>query len=209
MLQAEVRVLEDLTLQVSGTLAPGLDLAGFRRQLASPLLRLDGLAFPPVDTLADGALRYDATGTIEPDRAAGPLTLTAPAIDGVDAPPPGVTWAGLRRIGDDTVHLARGADLVLRVATSGGGDAAARRQWRLTVAGDSAATFLGGDGAPPDSIILPARYVPAGDTLAARLVWSVSARLEPPPGDYIVLLAGDTRVGWTVIVDDATGGAMR
>jgi len=209
VLQAEVRVLEDLTLRVSGTLAPGLDLAGFRRELSSPHLRLDGFLVPPVDTLADGALRYDATETIDPDGAAGPLTLTAPAIDGVDAQPPSVTWAGLRRIGDDTVHVARGADLVLRVATSDGGDAAARRQWRLTVAGDSGTTLLGGDGEPPDSIILPARYVPAGDTLAARLLWSVSARLDPPPGDYLVLLVGDTRVGWTVIVNEATGGAMR
>lgn len=201
VLQVEVRVLEDGELQLQATLDPGLDSAGFRRRVTDPALRFDGLRFEATDTLAGGALVWNVTTQL--DDSEGPFSFIAPEIAGARAQPPGLTFAGLRFIEPDTVLALPGQDLVLPIATSSGDDSAARRQWRLTVRGDSTLFLIGADGPPPDSILVPARYLPAGDTLDALLLWTVGARVEPPPGDYVALVNGDTRARWTVIVEDS------
>jgi hypothetical protein len=78
------------------------------------------------------------------------------------------------------------------------------RQWFLTIAGDSTTFRLGGDGLPPDTILVPARWIPPGDSLAVRLIFSQSASVTPPPGDYVGIFALDTRLFWTVRMDTAT-----
>jgi hypothetical protein len=124
----------------------------------------------------------------------------APLMRGVVASPPGFSWTGIERVGGDSVDLERGRDLELLVARGGGEGTPVPeiRQWFLSLKGDSSTFGLSADGAPPDTILVPARWIPDGDRIGIRLIFTQSAFLQPPPGDYLGIVTLDTRVYWTV-----------
>jgi hypothetical protein len=171
---------------------------------------LQGRGIGPAAVQTNGSRSYSAQlpGAAPNDV----VTLRAPAVDGVAAPPIELSWTPIRRLGRDTVVLAPGADLHLRVDTAGGRLVPERRfpQWSLGLAASNGASFqIGGSGAPPTDIDVPARWIP-GDgtgTVVATLVVSQSAQTRPPPGDYLAVVSTSQRIGWVVVRPDSLKGS--
>jgi hypothetical protein len=135
---------------------------------------------------------------------ADPILIEAPAVDDVAAPPPVARWFTVRRAGPDTIRLAAGADLVLVLDTAAPAPEPRpdTRQWVLALTGADGTFTIAATGAPPDSILVPARWIPApaDGVVQVRLTDQQSAQLRPPPGDYIALLTMSTRITWTVLI---------
>lgn len=209
--EATLRVLDGSTIEVGARLAPGLDESGIRRTLQREAMRVLGAEIAPDSVLRNGTRVYLATLPVV-GIPADPITLEAPKVEDVGALPPVVRWFGLTRQGPDTVELAPGSDLILTVDSA----AAAAvpppdiRQWTLLLTGAGRAFFsVGSNGVPPDSIVVPARWIPQATdgVITARLTYQQSVQLRPAPGDYVALVLLDTRIQWTV--RSRGGGASR
>jgi hypothetical protein len=202
VLDVRIIVSDSGRVSTDATLLPGLDSEGVRRRLAYDHLEIMGRFLEPDSVRPDGTLRYlgsHETG-ISPVRE--PIVLLAPGVEGVAAPPPAIEWFGLERLGPESVPLTLGEDLILRVAPVAGTSrpTPTTRQWFLTLSSDSGVFRLSSDGFPPDSIVVPPHWVPPGDTVHVRLIFSQSTTLSDPPGDYLGLIAIDTWLFWTVAV---------
>jgi len=197
---AHVNVTERGDVELTVRLLPGLDSAGVPRAVASRAARLLSRAIEP-DTVTLREWVYHETFTVPAAQVAGPIIFEAPAVRGVGAPP-AVTWYGVRRMDPDTLTLRAGQDmrLVLDADLGMPAPAPATRQWFMTLASTGGVFRLGADGVPPDTVIVPARWVPAGDIVRVLLIWVQSADIRPQPGDYIGLVTLDVRASWTVRV---------
>ena len=197
---ASVNVTDRGDVEFVLRLLPGLDSAGVPRDVASGTVRLLGRAIEP-DTVTLREWIYHATFRMDPVQLAGPIIFEAPAVRGVAAPPT-FRWYGARRIDPDTLILQAGRDMTLVLDADIGtpGPMPTQRQWIMTLASTGGVFRLGADGIPPDTVIVPARWIPAGDIVRVHLIWVQSADIRPPPGDYIGLVTLDARVSWTVRV---------
>ncbi|MGH7554574.1 MAG: hypothetical protein ACREMQ_16340 [Longimicrobiales bacterium] len=210
--EATLRTNDGATVDLQARLAPGLDESGLRRGLLRASVRLLG-----TDVLADSVLRngtrvYRAALPLGP--ATRPITLEAPQVEDVTAMIPVVRWSEIMRQGSDTVEVARGSDLVLMVDTTRAAvqPAPAIRQWVLLLRGDGDEFLtIGSNGTPPDSIVVPARFIPASASgfLTARLVHQQLMTFRPAPGDYIALVTLDASIAWTVRVRGAAAVGAR
>ncbi len=183
---------------------PGLDSAGVPRDVTDGTTRLLGRAIGP-DSITLREWIYDTTWQADPAQLAGPITFQAPAVRGVAAPP-AFTWYGVRRLDPDTITLVAGRDMVLTLNARGGSPAPApaQRQWFMTLASTGGVFRLGADGIPPDTVIVPARWIPAGDIVRVLLIWVQTADIRPPPGDYIGLVTLNAQTTWVVRIVPST-----
>ena len=183
--------------------APGLDLEGFPRSVISPSLSVNGRELQPDSMRPDGTLRYIMSWDAGRDVVLMPITATAPQVDGVSASPPAIEWFGLRRAGPDLIRLERGAELLLPVVAVGGisRPPPSLRQWFLTLTSDDRSFRLSADGEPPNPIPVPPQWIPEGDTVQVRLIFTQSATLMDPPGDYLGVVTTDTWLFWTLVLD--------
>jgi hypothetical protein len=205
VLQATVRLTDRGEVTVEARLEPGLDGAGFRRRVDDPALTVLGRVLVPDTVLRNGARVWDTQWQASPDIVASEVRLASPAVASIGATPPSVAWLGLRAVGPDTIRLARGVDLLLPLVLTPGAPQPLPqiRQWFLRLAGRSGAFNVSADGPPPDTIFIPARWIPAGDSLEVRLIFNQSSVLHDPPGDYIGLITLDTRLFWTLLLHAA------
>jgi len=206
VLQLIVRLRELSEVEVEGRLVPGLDEGGIRRRLADERIRVMGREFGPDSTSKTGTRVYRASWTASGAGFAGAIEARGPGLAGLDSAP-GFRWYTLRRRGPAEVALGPSADLPLPVDLDPG---AAQpepeiRQWFLMLAGAGQVFRLGADGPPPSTILVPAHWVPAGDSVAVMLIYQQSSEVEMPPGGYIGLLTLDTRISWTVRRTTAAG----
>jgi hypothetical protein len=204
-LQATVRLTDLGTAEIDAQLMPGLDGSGARRQLTGTPLEVLGQTID-ADTIRRNGVRRYLESWVAPDSVVGQrITLRAPGIQGVVAAPPSIEWVGLRKLGTDTLELPAGQDLRLPVALGIGVSSPHPEitQWFLRLAGDSAAFGISADGVPPDTILVPAHWLPRGDELDVRLIYNQSSILRSPPGDYIGVITLDVRLFWTVQLRNA------
>lgn len=205
-LQATVRLTDLGTVEIDAELRPGLDGSGERRRLTGEPLELLGQVIDADTVRRSGNLRYIESWAAAESIVGERIPLLAPGIEGVQAAPPSIEWVGARKLDADTLELQTGNDLILRVAL-GPGESLPRpsiRQWFLRLAGDSAAFGISADGVPPDTIHVPARWLPRGNKLDVRLIYNQSAVLQSPPGDYVGVITLDVRLFWTVQLRAAT-----
>lgn len=211
VIEATVAVIDNGGVEVSARLAPGLDASGFRRRVRHDALRVLGQIVGPDSVRRNGTRLYDAMWEAGPGAVTGAVDIETPVVDGTTAPPPAVHWFGVRRVGPDMIRLEPGAPLLLAVDARLGEPrpVPAIRQWILTVAGEVEGNrfFLGAGGLPPDTIVVPRPWIPAGDSLDVRLTFAQSAEVRLPPGDYIGHITLNARVSWTVRVIRASGAA--
>ena len=203
--QGALRVRADGSVQVDGQLAPGLDEDGFRRRVAREAVVALGRMVAPGSTAPNGTRSYFDEWSTTIDSVAGTLTLEAPAVEGV-GPPPAIRWSGLAKLDSDTVPVAAGEDLVLRVRLSGADEPPPLNDsWLLQLTGEEGQFRIGADGAPPDSIVVPARWLPAPDdgVVLAELGYTRTTSVRPAMSDYVGLFLLGAGVSWTVRV---TGG---
>ena len=200
VIEATLRLFDDSTLQVDARLAPGFDALGLGRVVTRPTLRILGREVVPDSVLRNGTHLYrtelDVAGVVF-----GPVEFDAPVVRDV-GPLPVVRWFPARRVGPDTIDIAAGEDLVITTALAAGQPEPppAIRQWTVSLGAGEDRFTIGANGAPPDSIVIPARWVPdsPNGAIQVRLVYQQTADLHAPPGDYIGLLALDTRINWVV-----------
>jgi hypothetical protein len=184
---------------VTGRLHPGFDQIGIRRPLDSQPLAAFGREIQPWQVAPDTMLAYQDTLALGPGAALGPIVVEPPPVPGTTAPDP-MTWAGIQRLGPDTLVLAQGADLTVELEVSQGGTAAIR-QWFMVLTGDAGTFRVSSDGPPPERITIPARWLPTPGpegTLAVTLTDIQSETRAGPAGDYVVSGTVSSRVGWTV-----------
>jgi hypothetical protein len=198
VLQLTVRFLATGTTEVDGRLVPGLDEAGVPRRVTDARLRVLGHELEPDATTSAGTRVYRADWPGGAADAAGPITARGPGVEGLAAP--GIRWYALHHDGPASLTLAADSDLRLTVAvTAGVAEPEPDIRWWFLTLSDSTRVFrLGADGAPPDTILVPARWVPAGDSLSAALSYQQSARIESQSEHYVGLFTLDTRVSWVV-----------
>jgi len=196
VLQLTIRLLENTT-NIEARLVPGLDEAGVPRHVTDPRLRVLGREIEPAGTSSAGTRAYSEVWPGGGADAGGPVEASGPAMEGLAAP--AIHWYAMRRPGPASVTLDPGADLRLTVEVI---DGVAEpepeiRWWFLTLSDTAGAFRLGGDGVPPDTIVVPARWVPAGDSIAALLIYDQSTRTGET-SDYVGLVSLDVRVSWLI-----------
>ncbi len=204
VLDARIMVTDSGRVNTDASLRPGLDFEGFRRPVTAPQLEVIDRVLEPDTVRPDGTLRYIASWDSDRNTILGPITLGAPEVEGVAAPL-AIEWFGLRRAGPGSIRLLEGEDLLLPVVAVDGRSRPqpSIRQWFLTLSSGGRSFRLGSDGVPPDPISVPPRWIPEGDTLQVRLIFTQSAVLEEPPGDYLGVVTTDTWLFWSVLVEPA------
>jgi hypothetical protein len=211
VIQATIRLTDVGDAAFEALLSPGFDAEGFRREVAMDTVHVLGRAITPDSIARNGSRRYRAVWQAPGTVVAEPVTFRAPLLEDLAASPPSVTWTGAHRLGPDTLDIVAGEDLMLEVG-AGAGTALPEpdlQQWFLRLEGDDGAFNISADGPPPDTIHVPARWIPAGDKIAARLIYAQSAVIEETPGDYVGLITLDIRLHWTVRLHGPPSGARR
>ena len=146
---ASLRVRDGGSVQIEARLSPGLTEDGLRRRITRTSVRVLGRAVEPSAGGLDGRRIYFEEWRTTPDSVAGALTIEAPAIAGVGAPP-ALRWPGIRKLDRDTVFLAPEADLVLHVHTPADADPQPlNTSWLLQLEGFESSFVIGARGAAP------------------------------------------------------------
>ncbi|HET9981955.1 MAG TPA: hypothetical protein VFQ38_00140 [Longimicrobiales bacterium] len=197
-------------LLLSARLDPGLAQSRDWRVVPNDSIVLQGRGVGPAAVQTNGSRSY--TAQLPAAAPAEVVTLRAPPVHGIEAPPVELSWTPVRRLGRDTVVLEPGADLHVRIDTVGGRLAPEPRfrQWSLGLAASNGDNFqIGGSGPPPTDIDVPARWIPgdAAGALVATLVVSQSSQTRPPPGDYLAAISTSQRIGWVVVRPDSAKGS--
>ena len=197
VLQLAVRLLETGMTEVDGRLVPGLDEAGVPRRVTDERLRVLGRDLDPVSTEGAGVREYRAEW---PDTASAASAIEArgPGLAGLTAP--GIRWYAMRHDGPTSLTYEAGSDLALTVDVRPGTAEPEPdiRFWFLTLSDSTSVFRLGADGAPPDTILVPARWVPTGDSVSAVLLYQQTARIETAAESYIGLITLDARIAWVL-----------
>jgi len=203
ILQVSINLRADGTFIVNGELAPGLTLdANTRRLPAGDSIVVYGVVIQPYDITSAERRKYNFGDTAAARFFDQPLTLEAPWLEDVRAVIRPLSWRTARRIGSDTIVVARGHDLVLPVAHTGTAHSVApqREEWVLFLTTESQTYKVGANGPPPDSIVVPARWIPDPENGRVRLrLWhSMNTTMREWPGDYILNLSALIEVDWTL-----------
>jgi hypothetical protein len=202
--QISVVVSDSGRLAVQAEIAPGLDASGLRRTLINDDVRAAGFSIVPLETTDAGATRYASTVTVARDLVASTIEIVAPSISHTSVSPT-ARWAGLQRLDPDTVELESDGSLRLHAIERPDATVGAppdTRQWFLTLIGDDNNFRLGSNGAPPETLLVPAHWIPeAAQSVVVRLIYQQSAQLNADT-PYIGLITLDLRVHWTVILRD-------
>lgn len=202
LFDARIAVSDSGAVRADARLRPGLDFDGLKRPVPNPRLYVLGQVLEPDTVLRDGTRNYVASWRADPGIQLDPITLTAPVIEGLETPPPTVEWYGLRRDGPDSIDLPGGEDLQLPVAEAEGeaNPVPSIQQWFLTLEARGTRFRFGRDGVPESPIWIPSRWIPQGDTVQARLVYTQSAVVGTPEDDYVGVITADSRLSWTIRV---------
>lgn len=207
VLSAVAVVSDRGTVDVRGIMNAGLDLIGVQRDVPDAGLGVNDTVIQPVAVERDGDHRYQSMWAFDVASEPIAIELRGPPIPGIIAAPPTAMLRGIRREGPDTLRITAGSDLLIRLAAEPGASTPSpiSQQWFLTIAAAAREFRLGGSGAPPDTILVPGRFLPAGDSLEVRLIYQQLAEAQAPPGDYIGVFTLDARLFWTVRVDGGDG----
>ena len=202
ILQAAIHVDSDGTVQFDGLLAPALTVDGFERVIQNDTIRVFGIGVGSDSVLPNSSRIYHFNERV-PAVGAQPISLEAPDIEDVLANPPVIRWQNIRRIDADTIMWQAPADLVLRIAKTESSEPAPQgRQWIVDLISEEGNFRIGSNGIPPDSIRIPAYYVPASalGRVSAVLTYFQNGTYRVAPGDYVLALTTDTRARWTILV---------
>jgi hypothetical protein len=203
VLQGAVRLLGNDSVRIEAHLTPGVDAAKTDFRVVSPdTLYVNDQVVPSSGVLANQERDYIATVATDTAtlRRTG-IVIRSPGVSGVVAPPPVFRFPSIQRVGSDTVPFTRGEDvrLPIRVLRPAGLASNIAQDWRVELVSADQVFRLGGNGQPPESILLPAAYVPSsGANVQATLFFSEILQQRVPPGDYVATLALDARVQWVL-----------
>lgn len=203
ILEANISLRADGTFVVNADLTPGLTLDALTRSFpqGDSIVVYGNVIRPHTTTPAERRM-YNFGDTAAAKLFQQPLTLEAPLIRDVQAVPRPIIWRTSRRAGPDSIVVRRGNDLVLPVGRTGTTHSISpqREEWILFLTTESQTYRIGANGPPPDSIVVPARWIPNPTNGKVRLLlWhSMNTMLREFPGDYILSLSALIEVGWNL-----------
>jgi hypothetical protein len=204
--EGALRVRDDGPVRIDGELAPGIDEDGIRRRVPrEAMIALDD-SILPTNIQTDGTRRYLETRVADASVAAGPLSLEAPVVAGVDSPP-AIRWIGIVRVDPDTLVLASGSDLVLRTFSAGTDvPAPLISSWTLQLRGGEDNFRIGANGAPPALIQVPARWLPrtSDGLITAELGFLRRHSVGVEATSYVGIFLVDVTLHWTIRLAVAT-----
>jgi hypothetical protein len=202
ILQANMRIFDTGVLQVDGSLSPGREETGFLRVVQVPFIQVGEFLAEPQTLSRQGVRTYNQNFTVPRGETAGPFELVPPDVRGTPTLPT-VRWYGLQRVGSDTIVVAPGSDVVLRVDTVAAPSQPEHRfrQWFIEVRTGATVFRLSGDQPPPPVLRIPAEWVPGADggTSEISLIYIQSTQLRTPDNSYIASITLDTRLHWVVL----------
>lgn len=204
VLQVSALLENDGRVQITGLLAPGIDEDGFRRRILNDTLRVFDIRFPPTGSRASGSREYFRSGRLDGDPFAQPFVIEPPRLEDVPVTP-GVRWFGVRPLDPDTLRIAPGQDLLLRLDTNLGAAVPepGARAWSLDLAGGAGNFHLSGSGIPPETLIVPAIYLPVpfvegGSNNFARATLAYTQSIVVRSPNYRGNYAFTVRSTWTI-----------
>ena len=160
VLQVNASLGERGIFNLSGILVPGLDEDGFVREVVRDTLFVFGLPVPSDSTTPAGSLIYQYSTQLSAGVAAGRFTIDPPVVSGISSGPR-VEWSTPRSLEPDTIRMARGADLLIRLAYDST-QAAPRpnHQWFLELSNNVERFQISSNGPPPAQLLVPAMWIP-------------------------------------------------
>ncbi len=193
-------------VEFHGLLEPSADSRSQPRAVTSDTFWVMGRSLLPQRIEPDATRYYRERWD---HRLADVVVVRPPRVQGVSGELPLIRWYPPRRLDPDTIVLAEGRDLALRLrAREAASDPpAARISWSLLVGNERDHLRIERSGAVPATLVLPWSLLPApreGTIKVTLRVWEDHA-YEAPARDY--LLHSSFRVGldWTVRIVPAEG----
>lgn len=196
-----------ILLSLSASVFPGTDDSGHHFPLLIESFDAMGDALEPAPVGPDGWRRYNRSWPLAADSfEANPIRLAAPAIAGIDAAAPEVSWYTVARQGPGVVELAEGEPLVigLRGLERQLTPAPFFDRWTLDLMGPRGSYNIGSNGLPSPRLRVPVDWLPgrAGETVSVRMMLTRMASHAPPPGDYPATVMMTTEIRWTVKITE-------
>lgn len=160
VMQVDARMNDQGDFFLSGLLVPGLDENGFVRAVVRDTLFVFGIPVAPSDTNPAGGRVYNLSTRLGPQVLARPFTIEPPVVAGV-GPGPAVRWSAPLPLDPDTIRVARGADLVVRIAYDTAiADPRPTQQWFFELSAGLSRFQIGSNSPPPNRLIMPAIFIP-------------------------------------------------
>jgi len=198
--QASMRLDDNGAVRVDASLDPGIDADGLRRNVTRDSVVALARPIPPDEIDAQGARTYLGEWVTSPGVVAGPLTLEAPIVAGVD-PPPSIRWGGLVRLDPVLINLPGGDDLALRTMVVGRDQPdPLNASWNLLLRRGDAFLRIGANGPPPPVIEVPAAWLPApSGVIEAELTYVRSHSVGQSGTSYVGTFAASVTLRWTIV----------
>ncbi len=200
VLQVNARVTEQGDLSVTALLVPGLDDDGFVREVVRDTLYVSGIPIASDSVRVTGSRDYRLSTRLSMTALAQPFTIDPPVVEGINTGPR-VSWATPRPLDPDTIRIARGSDLLIRLAyDSAGSDPRPVHQWFLALSAGSSFFQIGANGPPPTSLLIPAMWIPEPIDSVVRVNFSSSQSAQVFVNDYRGAYSYTTQIDYTIII---------
>ena len=189
-------------VRINATLDPGFDASGHRRQVRDDTLRIASTRLAPTQREPGGLRVYEGWVPLPEAGASGVvLRIVPPVVPG--AAPATVLYQPIPvRIGGDTLRVADGAEVDLRMAVPEAppGPRPLEQGWNLDVGAGPSRLVVSGQGPVPVPLVVPTALVPAsaGEWLSARLLMHSRLGLGPQEGRYFIEIQFTAILGWTI-----------
>lgn len=200
VLQVNARITERGDFDMSGILVPGLDDDGFVREVLRDTLYVFGMAVPSDSTTPTGARLYRLSARLDPRLLMQPFTIDPPVVSGISAGPR-VRWSSPLPLDPDTIRIARGADLLIRLAyDSTGSQPPPQHQWFLELRNNADHFQIGANRAPPGQLLIPGIWVPQSTDSIVRVGFTSFQTAQIFQNDYRGVFGYTVQFDHTVIV---------
>ena len=174
VLQVNATLNDQGSLNVNALLVPGLDEGGFIRDVVRDTLYVFGLAIASDSSTRTGTRAYRVTTQLPPAVVTQPFTIDPPVVSGISTGPR-VVWSSARTLESDTIRLARGTDLRIRIAyDSAQSSPRPNHQWFLELVSGSQRFQIGANSAPPNELLVPAEWIPQPQDSVVRAFFTHS-----------------------------------
>ncbi|HUF49606.1 MAG TPA: hypothetical protein VMN60_02155 [Longimicrobiales bacterium] len=206
VLQVTMRVFDSGVFQVDGSLLPGRDSAGFQRVVQSPFILAAGILVEPRTLGERGQRSYSHAVVIPRNDTGGPFDMIAPDVRDAGTLP-AVRMVGINRVGPDTLVVAPGQDVLLRMDTLPLMSVPSTRsqQWFLDIRSGTRVFRISSDGPPPATLRIPSDFIPPSPDGRAfvGMVYFQTVSVRSETGSYIGNIMLDVRLNWVIDFESA------
>ncbi len=160
VLQVNATLNNQGSFNVNALLVPGLDDGGFIREVVRDTLYIFGLPIASDSSTRTGTRAYRVTTQLAPAALAQPFTIDPPVVSDISTGPR-VVWSSARTLEADTIRVARGVAVRIRIAyDSTLSSPRPNHQWFLELVSGAQRFQIGANTPPPAELLIPAEWIP-------------------------------------------------